>query len=42
MDKRLLALPHIAGDFSRINVVPSRRAELEARYAGFIPGTAAA
>ncbi len=32
MDRRLLALPHIAGNFSRINVNPSRRAELEARY----------
>lgn len=42
MDKRLLSLPHIAGDFSRINVDPSRRAELEARYAGFVPPAVAA
>jgi alkane 1-monooxygenase len=32
MDKRLLALPHVQGDLSRINVEPSRRATLEARY----------
>jgi alkane 1-monooxygenase len=32
MDRRLLALPHIQGDLSRINMQPSRRAELEARY----------
>jgi alkane 1-monooxygenase len=34
MDRRLLALPHISGDFSKINVLASRRNELEARYAG--------
>lgn len=34
MDKRLLALPHIAGDFSQININPARPAELQARYAG--------
>lgn len=33
MDKRLVNLPHIQGDFSRINVLPARRAELEARFA---------
>ena len=33
MDARLLALPHIQGDFSRINVDPSRRDALLARYA---------
>jgi alkane 1-monooxygenase len=33
MDARLLALPHVAGDFSRVNVDPGRRALLEARYA---------
>ena len=32
MDRRLLALPHISGDFSRINVDPGKRAALEARY----------
>jgi alkane 1-monooxygenase len=32
MDQRLVNLPHIAGDFSKISVEPSRRAELEARY----------
>jgi alkane 1-monooxygenase len=32
MDRRLLALPHIRGDLSRINVEPSRRARLAARY----------
>ena len=33
MDPRLLALPHIRGDFGRINVDPKRRAALLARYA---------
>ena len=33
MDPRLLALPHVRGDFSRINVDPSRRGALMARYA---------
>jgi alkane 1-monooxygenase len=33
MDPRLLALPHIRGDFSRINVCPRRRQALLARYA---------
>jgi alkane 1-monooxygenase len=32
MDPRLLALPHIRGDFSRINVCPKRRDALRARY----------
>jgi alkane 1-monooxygenase len=32
MDPRLLALPHIRGDFSRINVCPKRRDALLARY----------
>jgi alkane 1-monooxygenase len=32
MDARLLALPHIRGDFNRINVDPSRREALLARY----------
>ena len=33
MDKRLLALPHIKGDMSRVNIDPTRRTELLARYA---------
>ena len=32
MDKRLVELPHINGDFSRINVEPGMRDRLEARY----------
>lgn len=32
MDRRLLDLPHIKGDFSRINVEPGMRTRLEARY----------
>lgn len=32
MNRRLLALPHVRGDFSRINVEPRRRTSLEARY----------
>ena len=32
MDPRLLALPHIQGDFSRINLDPARRDALLARY----------
>ncbi len=32
MDPRLLALPHIRGDFAKINVCPRRRAALLARY----------
>ncbi len=32
MDKRVVALPHVQGDFDRINVEPGRRAALEARY----------
>lgn len=32
MDPRLLALPHIRGDFSKVNVCPRRRAALLARY----------
>jgi alkane 1-monooxygenase len=34
MDRRLLALPHISGDFSRINVAPGVRVHLEARHGG--------
>ncbi len=32
MDRRVLALPHIAGDFDKINIAPGRRAALEAKY----------
>ncbi len=32
MDKRLLALPHIHGDMSRVNIDPTRREALLARY----------
>ncbi len=32
MDPRLLALPHVNGDLDRINVCPSKRAALVARY----------
>ena len=32
MDPRLLALPHVRGDLSRVNVDPRRRAAIEARY----------
>jgi len=37
MDRRVLALPHVQGDFSRINVEPRRRALLEARYGKLLP-----
>ena len=33
MDPRLLALPHVRGDLTRVNLDPRRRAELVARYA---------
>jgi alkane 1-monooxygenase len=32
MDPRLMALPHVKGDLSRVNVDPSRRQLIEARY----------
>jgi alkane 1-monooxygenase len=32
MDERLLALPHVNGDLSKINIDPARRDEIEARY----------
>ena len=32
MDRRLMALPHVAGDLRRVNVDPARRLALEARY----------
>ncbi len=33
MDKRLLTLPHIKGDLSKINIDPSKNALIHARYA---------
>jgi alkane 1-monooxygenase len=41
MDKRLLALPHIRGDLTRINIDPARRARIERRYGGAAPAAAA-
>jgi alkane 1-monooxygenase len=32
MDKRLLALPHVQGDLSRVNIAPHRRGELVAKH----------
>ena len=32
MDRRLLALPHVQGQLSRVNVDPSQRARIERRY----------
>ena len=32
MDKRVLALPHIDGDLSKVNIDPDRREEIQARY----------
>jgi alkane 1-monooxygenase len=32
MDKRLLALPHVAGDMSKVNVEPSKRQALMEKY----------
>jgi alkane 1-monooxygenase len=37
MDKRLLALPHIAGDFAKVNVLPAKREKLMARYSHIAP-----
>jgi alkane 1-monooxygenase len=41
MDHRLLALPHIRGDLSKINIDPAARARIEARY-GHPPAAASA
>jgi alkane 1-monooxygenase len=41
MDRRLLALPHVRGDFARINVEARRRATLEARYGRLLPAVRA-
>jgi alkane 1-monooxygenase len=32
MDKRLLALPHVAGDLSKVNIEPSKRESLTRKY----------
>ncbi len=32
MDRRLLALPHVRGDLSRVNIDPRRRGQIVARY----------
>ena len=32
MDRRLLALPHVAGDLGKVNIDPERREKLHARY----------
>lgn len=32
MDKRLLALPHIQGDLTKVNIQPSQRTKIETRY----------
>lgn len=32
MDPRLLALKHVAGDLTRVNIDPARRTQIEARY----------
>ena len=42
MDKRLLALPHINGDLSLVNIDPARRASIEARYSTSLPRAVAA
>ena len=35
MDKRVLAIPHINGDFSKVNLDPKNAARLKAKYANF-------
>jgi alkane 1-monooxygenase len=37
MDKRVLALPHINGDLSKVNIDPDRYDEIVARYGGAVP-----
>jgi alkane 1-monooxygenase len=39
MDRRLLALPHVRGDLSRVNVEPTQRARIERRYGHAAPAT---
>ena len=41
MDRRVLALPNVDGDLSRINVDPRRRAALEARHNKVLPSAEA-
>jgi len=41
MDKRLLAIPHIDGDFSKINIDPDAEQRLRKKYAGFKSNTGA-
>ena len=36
MDKRLLAIPHINGDFDKINIDPKKADRLRAKYAGYV------
>jgi alkane 1-monooxygenase len=36
MDKRLLALPHIRGDLSQVNIQPSRREAIFSRYGSIL------
>jgi hypothetical protein len=33
MDPKLLAIPHINGDFSKINIDPKHKARLMSKYA---------
>ena len=40
MDKRLLAIPHINGDFSKINLDPKYADKLKAKYSNFQPAAA--
>jgi alkane 1-monooxygenase len=42
MDRRVLALPHIDGDLSKVNIDPDRREEIEARYGQGAPAQPAA
>jgi len=37
MDKRLLAIPHINGDFTKINIDPKNAEKIKAKYSGFKP-----
>ena len=34
MDKRVLALPHINGDLSKVNIDPDKRDDIYARFGG--------
>lgn len=37
MDKRLLAIPHINGDFAKVNIDPKNAEKIKAKYSGFKP-----